>query len=72
MNALATSADIATLEIEVRNYLDRDQKALEAQRDYLKAVRDGAHGGAGLEASSTAATSTALLSSLSQYFSDVE
>lgn len=61
----------SALKTSLKEFLTREEKALKAQRDFLKAVRDSANGGAGLETVSTDATSTVLLSSLYTYFSDV-
>ena len=58
------------LKQSLKDFLKREEKKLIAERDFLKAVRDSAGGGAGLETVSTDATSTSLLSSLSTYFSD--
>ena len=59
------------LKAALKDYLAREEKEVCAQRDFLKAVRDRAGGSAGLETVSSDAASAALLSSLSDHFSDV-
>ena len=61
----------SALKIALKDFLKREEKKLIAERDFLKAVRDSAGGGAGLETVSTDATSATLLTSLSTHFTDV-